>query len=141
MHLRAPGPGHAHCDPDLGGIVTGWLTRIVVIGAVVGLVGFDGLSLVTTRLDIIDEGKQAARAGSSTWRATPDVQAAYDAAARDAAESNALNVVHTDSFTVARDDTVSLRIDREATTLLLHRIKPLRQWTVVREDVSGRSVE
>jgi hypothetical protein len=141
MHLRAPGSGHAPSDPDLGGIVTGWLTRIVVIGAVVGLAGFDGLSLVTTRLDLIDEGKQAARAGSSTWRATPNIQAAYNSAARDAAESNSLNVVHTDSFTVARDDTVSLRIDREATTLLLHRIKPLRQWTLVREDVSGRSVE
>ena len=141
MHLRAPGHGHAPSDADLGGIVTGWLTRIVVIGAVLGLAGFDGLSLITTRLDLIDQGKQAARAGSVTWRSTPDIQTAYDAAARDAAESNPQNVVRPDSFVVARDDTVSLRIDREATTLLLHRIKPLKQWTVVREDVSGRSVE
>ena len=137
---RLARPG-TELDTELGGIVTGWLVRIVAIAAVIGLVGFDGLSLMTARLGVIDQGQHAARAASSAWRdSNQDIQTAYNAAATAAAEADPHNTIDTESFVVAQDGTVSLRIDREATTLVLHRIKPLRTWIVISEDVSGRTI-
>jgi hypothetical protein len=122
-----------------GGIVVGWLTKITVVAAIVGVVGFDGLSLLVTKFGVVDQGGLAARTASEAWKNSRDIQTAYEIAAAAASEANAANIVDTKTFRVDDDGTVHLRVEREATTLVLHRIGPLRSWTTVNEPASGRA--
>jgi hypothetical protein len=124
---------------DTGGIVIGWLTKIVVVAAVTGVAGFDAVSVVAARVGVVDQGQVAARAASESWRDREDVQLAYDTAADAAREANALNIVDPKHFRIADDGTVHLRVEREATTLVLHRISRLRDWATVEGEASGKA--
>jgi hypothetical protein len=124
---------------DAGSIVIGWLTKIAVIAAIVGLAGFDALSLLITRVGVVDQGEFAARTASEKWKNTKDIQSAYEAALDAATEANVANDIDATTFRVDDDGTVHLRVEREATTLVLHRIGKLRQWTTISEPASGRA--
>jgi len=135
-----PFAGRTHAGrPDAGGIVVGWLLKIVLVGAAVGLVGFDALSVATVRLGVVDQGEMAARTGSDRWNDSKDIQLAYDAAASAAELANPNNSIDADTFRVDRNGTVHLRISRDATTLVLHRVGRLRSWTLVSEEVAAKA--
>lgn len=122
-----------------GGIVMGWLVKIVLAGALVGVVGFDAAALLSARFGLIDQGETAARAASESWQGLRNIQVAYDAAAATAAQANAGNTVDAATFAVSPDGTVRLQITRQVTTLLLHRVSALRRYTVLHETVAARS--
>ncbi len=124
---------------DVGGIVLGWLTRLTVVLAVVGLVAFDGISIVSSRLSLEDVGDTAARSASETWERTHDIQAALASAQQTATEANADTTVVPDSLSVDPDGTAHLTVRRVASTIVAHYIPPVRTWCDLRVQGVGRS--
>lgn len=129
-----PDPGD-----DRGDIVLGWLTRVTLVLAVLGVIAFDAISIGTTRMTVQDQGDAAARAASETWLRTHDANASLAAATQSALEGNPLNVVIATSFRVEPDGTARFRIRRQASTLLVQRIGPLRKIATVSAPATGRS--
>lgn len=116
----------------------GWLTRIVVVLAVLGVVGYDAISVAVAHVDATDLANRAANAASAQWQASHDIHAAYDAAAEVAATSGA--TVLTGAFSAETDGTVELTVRKQATTVLLDRIGPLRSWATVSAHGEGRTI-
>lgn len=129
-------------DPgDRGDIVLGWITKIVVLFGVAGLVLFDAISIGSTYVTMSDQGAYAAREASETWqREKGDVNQAFAAAQQAAESQNALNEIDPDSFVVDPDGTAHVTITREASTVLVHRIGAIRDWATLTRTASGRSV-
>lgn len=125
-----------HGRGERGDIILGWLTKLVVALAVVGTVGYDGVSLGIAQFAVEDDGATAARAAADAYRAKPDLQAAYDEAYLQVADSG--DTVDAPSFAVGPDGAVTLTLRREVSTLLTHRIPPLRHWTEVTRTVTSR---
>lgn len=120
---------------DRGDVILGWLTKLVLFLAVVGLLGFDAVSLGTSRLQAEDHAHTAARAAVESYRTGKNLQAAYDAAlAEVAADGDTLDAP---AFTAAPDGSITLRLRRTAPTLLVKRVGPLRHWTVVTRTVTA----
>lgn len=118
----------------------GWLTKVVVILAVAGIFAFDGISIATARLSVEDQAAAAALTASETYRQAGDVQAAYDAAVADATEANPLNSVVPTSFRAEPDGTVTLDVQRTASTLVLRHVKWVEHWADVTGHGTGRDI-
>lgn len=108
-------------------MVLGWLTKLVVVLSVLGVLGLDGFAWASARVGAQDSAEQAGRAAASTWQQTKHLQTTYDAALAEVVASG--DTIDTASFTAAPDGAVTLTLRREATTLVLHRIPPLRHLT------------
>lgn len=126
-----------HAGPrDRGDVVLGWLARLVASLALVGLVGFDAVSIGVTQFQAEDHGQTAVRAAVESYRADKDVQLSYDAAlGAVAADGDSIDV---EGYAVGADGSVTLRLRRVAPTLLVERVPPLRDWTDVTRTVTGR---
>jgi Flp pilus assembly protein TadG len=124
---------------DAGGIVLGWLTQVTVLLAVVGLIAFDGISIITSRLSLEDVGDQAARSASETWQRTHDIQASLLSAQTTATQANADTSVVSDSLRVDPDGTAHLTVTRTASTLVAQYLPPVRGWCDQRVEGDGRS--
>lgn len=120
---------------DRGDIVLGWLTRLVLVLSVLGVIGFDLVSLASARFQAEDHAQSAARAASSAYQGLGDLQAAYDAAYAEVAPHG--DTIEAPSFTVAPDGTVTLTLHRLAPTLLVEKLAALRGWADVRRTVSA----
>ena len=118
----------------------GWLTKLCVTLALVGVVLFDAISVGSTAASVSDQGTYAAFEASATWDQTKDLQKTYLTAATAAAEQNSQNVVSTKGFTVDPDGTVHLVISREASTLILFRWDRTAKWAHVSQNAKARSV-
>ena len=115
---------------DSGSIVLGWLTRLAVSLALLGLVVFDGLALVTAHFNASEHANAAALAAADAYRSVPDADKAYTAAVNAVAADG--DTVEKKTFTVdPASGKVTLRLHREASTLWLHRIGPLKKHTDV----------
>ncbi|MCU1588286.1 MAG: hypothetical protein JWN31_1779 [Frankiales bacterium] len=114
---------------DSGSIVLGWLTKLVISLAVLGLIVFDGIALLTATLSAADHATNAAGVAADTYKASHNVQLAYNAAETEAAKN--AETVETKSFRVSDNGHVTLTIDKTATTLWMHRIGFLRKYTMV----------
>ena len=117
---------------DRGDIVVGWLTRIVVVLAVVGVAAFDGLSVAAGAVGTADDADNAAIAARDAWEQGHDVQKAYDAAVESLSDKPG-DTVLPDSFAIDDKGTVTLKVRRTVTTLVMHSIGPLRDLAVVVE--------
>jgi Flp pilus assembly protein TadG len=120
---------------DRGDIVLGWLTKLVVILGVLGLVAFDGISLAQARFQAADRATTAAAAAADDYKTNHDVQKAYNAAY---ATVSGGDTIETKTFAVGTDGSVKLRLHHEATTLIVQRIGPLKKWTDAVETGEGR---
>lgn len=100
-------PGHRRADPegmaasaarsplgtarrdrtDEGSMVLGWLARIAIVVAIVGVIGFDAIAIAQVHVRADDAAGQAADQAATTWQATHDfakaVRVAQTAAAQD----------------------------------------------------------
>ena len=112
---------------DDGDIVLGWLTRMVVVLALLGLAAFDVVAVAVGHIGAQDDASTAAAAASEAYHAKPTAQHAYDAAV--AALSGKSDRIPTSTFRVDRNGTVHLQVRREITTLVAYRIPPLRRFT------------
>jgi hypothetical protein len=125
---------------DRGGIVLGWLTRIVVFFSIAGIALFDAISIGTTAMTVADQGSTAAQAASESWQTNKDVQSVYNAAVAAAAEQNPADVIATKDFKIDDDGTVHLTVSRTATTLVVYRIGAIKSWAHVERRAQARSV-
>lgn len=121
---------------DAGGIVLGWLVRVALVLAVVGVLAFDGLSVLVAEMGVEDEAGRAARSASSTWSDTHDVRQAYTTA--EASLGSSASAIVPGTFRVTPDGTVSLRVERTAPTLVLHRVDRTAGLARVTADASRR---
>lgn len=110
---------------DRGDIILGWLTKLVLVLSVLGVLGFDAISLVQARFKASDRATTAAGAAAAEYATSKDVQKAYNAAFATTVDND---TIETQTFTVAPDGTVTLVLHHEATTLLLQRVGPLRKY-------------
>jgi hypothetical protein len=122
-------------NSDRGDIVLGWLTKLVVTLSVLGVLGFDAVSLAAAHFSAEDRAQTAARAASSVYRAPADLQKAYEAAHFSAAEQG--DTIAPTDFSIGPDGRVTLTLQRTAPTLLLEKIAPLRGWAEIRTTVSA----
>ncbi len=123
QRIRQVGPS------DRGDVVLGWLTRLTVVLALVGLVGFDLVSVGVGRLQAEDRAQGAAREAVRAYADTADVQRAYEAALADLDGVDAVaDTIAPATFVVSSDGSVTLTLTHTATTLVLDRIGPARQW-------------
>ena len=127
----------ARADGDRGDIVLGWLTRLTVSLAVLGLVGFDGISLAVGHVQTQDHANDAGHAAAAAYASSKDVQVAYDAALQALADDGAAaDTVDPASFDIAPDGSVQLHVRHVSTTLLLQKLGPLRHYAVAAVAVS-----
>jgi len=122
---------------DRGDIVLGWLTKLTVTLAVLGLVGFDLVSVLVGRLQAEDRAGTAARAAVSAWSETKDVQRAYDAAVT-TLEDQVVDGIDPASFSVGPDGAVTLTVTHAAPTLLMEKVAPLRERATTTATVTAR---
>ena len=120
-----------------GDILLGWLTKLVIGFAVVGVAAFDAIAISSTHVGLSDDGTYAASAAATSWHDIGDPQIAYDAAVAAAAEKNPQNRIDPKAFGVDPDGRVSLTIARTAKTVVVHRIGPTASWAEVHENASG----
>lgn len=120
---------------DRGDIVLGWLTRLTVGLALMGLVLFDVVALSLVRFQGSEAADDAARAAAASWKATPDIQKAYDAALLAVEPGDTLPV---ESFRPSPDGSFELQLRRTAATLLVEKIPPLRELATATVSGTGR---
>lgn len=121
-HVRdADGP-RVHRTGDRGDIVLGWLTKLVVILSVVGILGFDLIAIGQAHIQASDRAGTAARAAAEAYSSSKNVQTAYDAAFATLTDGDTIPPT---TFVVAQDGSVDLRLNHSAVTLFVHRIGPL----------------
>jgi hypothetical protein len=131
---RGGGPG------DRGDIVLGWLTRLTVVLGLVGLVGFDAISLGVGRLATEDAAHAAAGAAVRSWADTQDVQRAYEAALSELDPVSGLEgTIPPSSFSIAPDGAVTLTLERTSATMLVEKVPPIRSWATSRATVTRSS--
>jgi hypothetical protein len=141
--LKPPPPGAdvvavRPTSDDRGDIVLGWLTRLTVTLGVLGLLGFDALSLAVARLQVEDHANDAAGAAAGAWATSKDVQGAYDAAVHALVDDGAgADTIDPHSFSVALDGRVTLTVQHVATTLLVSKVGATRHWADSQATVSA----
>jgi hypothetical protein len=114
---------------DSGSVVLGWLTKLAIVFAIVGVALFDSISIGAARLGATDDASTAADAASAEYRSSHNVQGAYQAAVESLPSSS--EFLPPRQFTVQPDGTVNLVLRRTTTTLVAHRIGPLKKYSVV----------
>jgi hypothetical protein len=114
---------------DSGSIVVGWLTKVAIAVAVVGVMLFDVLSVTAANLGASDDASQAATVAQAEWRNSHDVQVAYDAAVESLPSDS--ESISPSSFRIDPDGTVHLVVRRDAKTVLVRHIGPLKHYANV----------
>lgn len=115
-----------------GGIIGSWLLQLVLLMAVLGVVGYEIVSVGVATVSTDDTARQVARAARDEYRAHLSLGRAIEVADEVATTHGA------QLLTVEQDgNDLVVTVQRQAPTLLTHRIGPLQDLTVVR--ASGRS--
>ncbi len=126
-------------DPERGDVVLGWFAKVGGVIAVLAVVGFDGISVATTRLAVEDDAGTAALAASETWQGGHGVRASLISAEQTAGSANPANVVDPKGFLIDADGTAHVTVRREAVTLVIKRVGAIRGWARVHARVAARS--
>lgn len=120
---------------DRGEVLVAALLRFGLVVGLPAVLCLDVGQLAYARFSTADQAAVAARAASAQWQRSGDVLAAYAAAG--GALPDRREAVEPDSFSIARDGTVSLTLARTLHPVLLSRLGTPRSWTHLRE--SGRA--
>jgi hypothetical protein len=122
---------------DRGTIIVGWLAKLAIVLTVVGVLGFDMVSVAVTKVGAADDASNAARAGAVAYAdSRGNVTTAYAAALAYAEQHDATIDPH--DFVVQPDGTVTVKVVKTATTMVLYRSGTTRKWAHVVAEGSGR---
>ena len=114
---------------ERGGIVIGWLLKLVISIAIAGLVAFEGGAIVVAKVQADGTANDVANEAATVYARGANADAAEKAAL---AEANHAGVKLT-AFSVASDGrSISVTVQKKARTLFLHRIESTRSWTEAR---------
>lgn len=113
-----------HSDQD-GGIITSWLVQLLVIMAVIGLVVFDLVAVITTAVTLEDEARVVAVRAADAYGNDNDLVRSREAAEAEAEQQDV------ELLDLQQDgDFIRVEVRRRAATLWMHRIPPLRDYTL-----------
>jgi hypothetical protein len=118
---------------DAGDMVIGWLTRVAAILLVIGLVGFEALSIVVAKIQLGDTAASAGSTALSAYAGSHSVPVAYQQAQAVAAQDGASIVQKSFRFNV--DGSVEFTIRKTANTLLVQHLNATEKWAHVKEHV------
>ncbi len=120
---------------EAGSIVIGWMTKLAVVAAVVGVLGFDGIAVGVGHLSTSDDASNAVQAASQNYLSTHNINSAY-AAAKEVLKST--EEIKTADFTITRDGTTSLSLTNTVHTLVLHKTSQTAGWAVITAHATGK---
>jgi hypothetical protein len=120
---------------DSGAIVLGWMTKLAATFALLGLVGFDGIAVVTATFSTADRANSYASEAADTFRATKDVDKAYTQVAAEAEAKG--DTIDPKSFSVTPAGVVHLKVTHTADTLWVYRVSFLKKYATVSESGEG----
>lgn len=106
-------------DED-GGIVTGWLVQMLAVLAVIGLIAFEVISIAVSTVSTDDSAREVARAVRDAYRVEQSIAQA-ERTAREVAETQEVVVTSVGE----QDGFLTVEVERQASTLLVHRIGPI----------------
>jgi hypothetical protein len=114
---------------DQGDIVLGWLLKLVISLAIVGLVAFEAGAVLVAHVGADSAANEVAGEASFAAAQGGDQKAA-EVAARTEAGRQGVRLI---GVSVANDGrSVTVVVEKTAKTLLLHRVSFTKSWTVVR---------
>lgn len=119
-------------DDDSGSIVFGWLGRLTLILTVLGLICFEVLAIVVTRVGLEDVGRTAGDRALTVYAESSDPTSAYLAADQYASSQGASLVKKT--FEIS-PESVSFDLKKTAPTLLLFRLDLTADFAEVRTTI------
>jgi len=119
---------------DILDVVIGWLTRVIVVLAVLGVFVFDGVAVGTARFGADDAGTDAAQAAATSWKQTHNLPAATDAAE---SRLGGAETLVPDSLTITPDGVAHLRVSRTVSTMVLGFIPGTKKLTHLTVSVSS----
>jgi hypothetical protein len=120
---------------DEGGIVIGWVTKLAVTAAIIGTLGFDGISVGLGHLSTTDDANTAVQAASQSYLSTHNLTLAYDAA-RSAIKPQ--ESIATTDFKIAADGTATLSLTNTVHTLVLFRTSKTKALAVITVHATGK---
>lgn len=120
---------------DDGAIVLGWLTKVVIVLAVLGVLSYDGIAIVTANISAADRANTLASEAADQVKGLRDVNKAYAVISSEAASSG--DTILPQDFRVSSDGHVTLVLRREANSIWMIRIAPLRKFLHVRATGEG----
>jgi hypothetical protein len=123
---------------DRGAARLATVTWLVVVLAIIGVLGFDGFSVLSDRVKAQNDAQTAAYAASQAWHTTQNLDDAYQAAVTSVAGTG--DVVLTRHFTIDSDGTAHLLLRRRANTIVLKHISAFRKYTVALEHGDANSI-
>ncbi len=111
--------------PERGEIITGWLFKMLLTVAVLAFIAYEVISIGVTTVALDDNAREVARAARDAYRSDQSVEAATEAAV-------AVADLHDAEVVALEDegDDLVITLQRQAPTLLTHRIGPLEDLTV-----------
>jgi hypothetical protein len=114
---------------ERGGIITGWLLKLVVSLAIVGVVLFEAGAVIVARVNVDSIASDAAGEAALEYAKAPNATQA-EKVARDFVERRDATLV---AFSVSPDGKViTLTVEKIAKTLIIQRFAATRKWTVAR---------
>lgn len=114
---------------ERGGIVTGWIFKLLLSLALVGVIAFEFGAVIIARVTVDGVASEAAGEAALVYGRGQNVEAA-EAAAREYTESRGATMT---GFTIENDGrAVTVSVEKRARTLLLHRVGTTKSWTVAR---------
>lgn len=123
------GPG---LRAEHGGIVTGWLLKIVLVFAIVGVVAFDAIAITVARVTASDDAHSIGDVASDAVAIShATTQEARELALERAADRRV--TLAPKDLVLTKEGAVTVRVHRTANTVVTHLIGPLQQYTQVLE--------
>lgn len=112
-----------------GGIITGWLLRLVIGLLLLGVVVFEFGAVVIARVGVDGTAQTAAREAALVYGSGRGAEAAQEEAANKAKEGGATLA----EFSISQDGTeVTVTLERTAKTFIIHKIGALKKYATVR---------
>lgn len=111
---------------ESGGIISSWLIQLLVFLAVLSLVAYEVISVLVTSVSLDDTAREVARATRDEYRVARSIEVATATAVEVAAVRDARVLEVTEE-----DNDLVVRLQRDAPTLVIHRIGPLQDLTKV----------
>lgn len=119
---------------ERGDIVIGWLVKLIVSIAIVGVVAFEAGAVVVSRVTAESAANDVANEASFVVARSGGFDEAEEAARVEAARQGVVLITFEVLPGNGNDQIIHVVVEKKAKTLLLQRISWTKSWTVVRTD-------
>ena len=111
------------------------MTKLALTMAVLGLIGFDGLSLVSAKFSAADRATTYANDAAALYKSNKNIDTTYAAIVAEAADKG--DTVDSKTFTVQPDGIVTLTVHHTASMIWMDRVSFLKKYATVTEHGEG----